>query len=138
VGAGRTGPQGDALAMALDGALAAPNAGAADGPPLSQSERDGLRLAIDQCWNRGALSLDAAQTSVSIRFTMDPNGIPDPASLRLDASDGGSPAAVQQAFEVGRRAILECGRGGYALPPEKYNRWRDTIVDFRPQGVSVN
>ncbi|MDO5632096.1 MAG: protein TolA [Paracoccus sp. (in: a-proteobacteria)] len=138
VGASRTEPQGDALAMALDRALGAPNAGATDGPPLSLSEREGLMVAINACWNRAMLSLDAAQTSVSVRFQMSMSGIPDQATLRLDASDGGSPAAVQQAFEVASRAILECGRGGYALPPEKYNRWREIIVDFRPQGVNVN
>lgn len=138
VGAGRTEPSGDALAMALDRVLSAPNAGAADGPPLTQSERDGIRVAINAHWNTGALSLEAAQTSVSIRFQMLPNGSPDPDTIRLDGSEGGSPAAVQQAFEVGRRAILMWGLEGHSLPPEKYNRWREMIVDFRPQGLTVN
>ena len=45
-------------------------------------------------------------------------------------------AAAAQAFESARRAIIRCGyqKDGYQLPIEKYARWRQTIIDFRPQG----
>ena len=42
---------------------------------------------------------------------------------------------IRQAFDVARRAILMCGRAGFALPSGKYGRWRDVVVDFRPDGV---
>ena len=105
------------------------------GQPLSISERDGFRTAIQQCWNVGALSLEAARMDVSVEFRMTPDGRPDPASLRMVDQRGGSQTAAQNAFEVARRAIIMCGRSGYELPPGKYGRWREVIVDFRPDGI---
>lgn len=107
---------------------------AANGPPLSQGEKDGFRVAVEQCWNRGSLSTEASQTTVSVRFSMAPDGTVEKGSLRMIGSDGGSDAAAKQAYEAARRAILMCERGGYKLPPEKYNRWKDVIIDFNASG----
>ncbi|SNT76599.1 hypothetical protein [Paracoccus seriniphilus] len=115
------------------------NLGAAPlGQPLSLSERDGFRTAIGQCWNVGALSLEAARMSISVEFRMGPDGRPDANSLRLVDLRGGSKHAAQNAFDVARRAILMCGRNGYPLPAEKYGRWQEVIVDFRPEGIGFN
>lgn len=139
VGAAQNEPGGDALAAGLDQALGVPGAEqVAGGPPLTAAEREGFRLAIKDCWNIGALSMEGAKTTVSIRFSMGPDGMPDPATMRLMGHSGGSPAGAQQAFEVGRRAIIGCAKGGYPLPPQKYARWKDVIVDFRPDGPAVN
>lgn len=139
VGAAQNEPGGDALVAGLDQALGVPGAEqVAGGPPLTAAEREGFRLAIKDCWNIGALSMEGAKTTVSIRFSMGPDGMPDPATMRLMGHSGGSPAGAQQAFEVGRRAIIGCAKGGYPLPPEKYARWKDVIVDFRPDGPAVN
>ncbi|WCQ98723.1 protein TolA [Paracoccus aestuarii] len=113
-----------------------PGQGVPMGDPLTLSERDGLRFAIQNCWNVGALSVEAAMMTVSVGFTLTPGGVPDQNSLRLAGYQGGSEAAAQQAFDVARRAILMCGRDGYPLPASKYGRWRDVVVDFRPDGVS--
>ncbi|MDO5371734.1 MAG: protein TolA, partial [Paracoccus sp. (in: a-proteobacteria)] len=133
----------DPLMQALNEALDLPGATedggggrAAMGPPLSQGEKDGLRLQIESCWNIGSLSREAQRTAVSVQFSMSPDGMPEPDSLRMIGFDGGSEAAAGQAFEAARRAILRCALqgGGFSLPAEKYARWRDTIIDFRPQG----
>lgn len=134
----------DPLMAALSEALDLPEGAGSDGgggraamgPPLSQGEKDGLRLRIEACWNIGSLSREAQRTSVSVQFSMTPDGMPEPDSVRLVESQGGSDAAAAQAFEAARRAILRCAMQGqgYDLPAEKYARWRDTIVDFRPQG----
>ena len=68
------------------------------GPPLSQGEKDGLRLRIEACWNIGSLSREAQRTSVSVQFSMTPDGMPEPDSVRLVESQGGSEAAAAQAF----------------------------------------
>ena len=107
---------------------------AADGPPLSQGEKDGFRVAVEQCWNRGSLSTEASRTTVSVRFSMARNGTVEKSSLRMIGHDGGSDAAAKQAYEAARRAILMCEKGGYKLPPEKYNRWSDVIIDFNASG----
>lgn len=107
---------------------------AASGPPLSQGEKDGFRVAVEQCWNRGSLSTEASRTTVSVQFSMAPDGTVEKGSLRMIGHDGGSDAAAKQAYEAARRAILMCERGGYKLPPEKYNRWKDVIIDFNASG----
>ncbi|RDW12931.1 protein TolA, partial [Paracoccus thiocyanatus] len=107
---------------------------AASGPPLSQGEKDGFRVAVEQCWNRGSLSTEASRTTVSVQFAMAPDGTVEKGSLRMIGHDGGSDAAAKQAYEAARRAILMCEKGGYKLPPEKYNRWKDVIIDFNASG----
>ncbi|QFG38037.1 cell division and transport-associated protein TolA [Paracoccus pantotrophus] len=107
---------------------------AASGPPLSQGEKDGFRVAVEQCWNRGSLSTEASRTTVSVQFSMAPDGTVEKGSLRMIGHDGSSDAAAKQAYEAARRAILMCERGGYKLPPEKYNRWKDVIIDFNASG----
>ncbi|QRZ13550.1 cell envelope integrity protein TolA [Paracoccus methylovorus] len=107
---------------------------AASGPPLSQGEKDGFRVAVEQCWNRGSLSTEASRTTVSVRFSMAPDGTVEKSSLRMIGHEGGSDAAAKQAYEAARRAILMCERGGYDLPAEKYNRWKDVIIDFNASG----
>lgn len=138
VGALQTGPQPDILASALDQALDVPGREDANGPPLSRSEIEAFRLAIDNCWNKGSLSREASAMTVSIRFSMAANGMPISDTIRLMDHQGGSPAGAQQAFDVGRRAIIGCAGAGYPLPPEKYNRWKDVIIDFRPDGIALN
>ena len=82
------------------------------------------------------MSREAQRVSVSVQFEMTRDGLPIEDSVELIGHDGGSDAAAAQAFQFARRAILRCAlqKGGYQLPPEKYARWRRTIVDFRPQG----
>ena len=105
-----------------------------DGPPLSQGEKDGFRVAVEGCWNRGSLSTEASRTTVSVAFSMTPDGRVDKGSMKMVGHDGGSAAAAKQAYEAARRAILMCEKGGYKLPTEKYNRWKDVIIDFNASG----
>lgn len=137
-------PDQDALAAALAEALGDPAPasdsapGASDAGPLSLSEREGFRLAINECWRVGSLSREAQGTSVTVAFSMSPDGMPEAGTMRLMGHSGGSPAAAQQAYEAAQRAVLNCAGTGYALPAEKYSRWKDVIIDFSPNGVGVN
>lgn len=107
----------------------------ASGPPLTQGEQDGLRLAVQQCWNVGALSSEALNTTVIIGFSMTPDAVPETGSLRMVRFSGGSEAAAQQAFDAARRAILRCGATGFGLPSEKYDHWRDIEMTFNPESM---
>ncbi|WP_299361429.1 protein TolA [uncultured Paracoccus sp.] len=127
--------------LPLDGAGAEGGGGRApSGPPLTQGERDGLRVAIQDCWNSGALSREATAVTVSVAFSMTPDGMPREDSVELIGSDGGPEQAVQQAFDVARRAIIRCGyqKEGYDLPVDKYGRWKDVIVDFSVAGSGIS
>ncbi len=133
-------PAEDALAGAIAEAVAeateAPSS-APTGPPLTQGERDGLRLAVSSCWNLGGLSTEAMRTTVTIALEMNRDGTPLTNSIRLIAFDGGSEAAARQAFEAGRRAIIRCARDGYDLPDEKFEQWREIEMTFNPDQMRL-
>ncbi|TCD15437.1 cell envelope integrity protein TolA [Oricola cellulosilytica] len=95
------------------------------GSELTQSEMDALRAQIQACWSPPA-ALDASSLKVSVRFKLDQAGMVD-GRPSVTASSGN-----QAADESARRAILICGQRGYKLPTEKYDAWRDVVVNFDP------
>ena len=112
--------------------------GLSQAQPLSLAERDAFRTALRQCWNEGALSVEASGMSVSVAFSMTADGRPIEASLRVAGHHGGSEAGADHAFQVARRAIMMCGGAGFPLPLDKYSRWRDVVVEFRPDGIGFD
>lgn len=135
----------DAVDAALEEAMSgevsdepAPGTGTADsGPPLTGGEKDGLIVAVKQCWNVGALSTDALRTVVTVGVSMSQDGKPDSGSIHMIGYEGGDEASAQQAYEAGRRAILRCAGDGYDLPPEKYDQWRDIEIVFNPEKMRL-
>jgi hypothetical protein len=125
------------LAEALGSAAEAPAAPAPLGPPLTQGEREALRVAVSRCWNVGSLSSEALATTVVVAVGMRPDGTPDAATIRLVSSEGGAGPAVRQAFEAARRAIIRCGAQGFPLPAEKYDRWREIEMTFNPEAMRI-
>lgn len=97
------------------------------GSELTQSEMDALRGQIQQCWNPPA-ALGAADLKVSVRFQLDQNGMIEGRPSVTGSS--GNRAADDSAV----RAILRCEQlnQGYKLPVEKYDAWRDVVVNFDP------
>jgi hypothetical protein len=132
----------DALAAALaaettdsgteDGGNTAPQ-----GPPMTAGEKDGLRVAVQKCWNVGALSTEALRVTVVVNVDLDREGKPDKTSIRMAGFEGGSEAAAKVAYEVARRAILKCGAKGFQLPPEKYEEWKELTLNFDPSGMRM-
>lgn len=138
----------DAVAAALAEALAeeaatedvAAAATASDlpvGPPMTAGEQDALRVAVQQCWNVGALSMEALRTTVTVAVSVGQDGVPDAGSITLVQSNGDSDTATRQAFEAARRAIIRCGARGFPLPPEKYEQWRNMELVFDPNGMRM-
>lgn len=135
-------PAAEAIAAALaevtaeysgveDGGNTAPQ-----GPPITSGEKDGLRVAVSACWivDTGSQSADV---TISISVAMNPDGTVVPGSLELIGAEGGSADAQRSAFEKARRAILRCEKGGYPLPPEKYEQWKDIVMVFNPDGMRL-
>ena len=111
--------------------------GAPSGPPMTAGERDALRVAVQQCWNVGTLSMEALRTTVTVGVSVGQDGVPDAGSISLVSSAGGSDTAVRQAFEAARRAIIRCGARGFPLPAEKYDQWRNMELVFDPNGMRM-
>ncbi|NOX74351.1 MAG: hypothetical protein GXP03_12285 [Alphaproteobacteria bacterium] len=106
--------------------------GVVAGPPLTKSEREGLRLAVQECWNVNSAS-DASRITVTVGLVMEKDGMPLISSIRRISASDGSKSAQGSAFEAARRAIIRCSKGGYDLPVEKYDRWRDIEITFNPE-----
>jgi hypothetical protein len=126
----------DALAEALGQSGTSSN-DTPQGPPLTAGEKDALRVAVQNCWNVGSLSSEALRTTVVVGVEMAETGKPVTSSIKMLSSSGGSGAAAKQAFEAARRAIIRCGSGGFDLPVEKYDHWRDIEMTFNPERMRI-
>ncbi|MCC6864230.1 MAG: cell envelope biogenesis protein TolA [Rhodobacteraceae bacterium] len=132
----------DAIAAAVADAATeettdAGEANAPSGPPMTGAETDAMRVAVQACWNVGALSMEALRTTVVVGFSVNQNGKPDAASIHLVSSDGGSDVSTGQAFEAARRAIIRCGSKGFPLPKDKYEQWKEIELVFDPNGMRM-
>ncbi|WP_083100953.1 energy transducer TonB [Pseudophaeobacter leonis] len=134
----------DTRDSAIEDALAAAIAGGGEGaapepagPPLTNGERDALRVSVSKCWNVGSLSSDALKTTVEVAVSLERDGRPKTGTIRLVSSSGGSSGAAQQAYEAARRAIIRCGARGFQLPAEKFDHWRDIVMTFNPEKMRI-
>lgn len=124
------------VAAALEAALGATEAPAvAAGPPMTGSERDSFRIAVNRCWNVDPGSI-AARVTVDVGFSLNRDGTVIGSEVRLLSSDGDQ-SATNIAFEAARRAILRCQSGGYQLPADKYDQWKDVVITFDPSGMRL-
>lgn len=105
------------------------------GPPMSGSEVEGLRIAINKCWNVGQLSSEALHTVVTLRVEMSEAG--KPTLVEMTGFEGGSEASAQRAFEAGKRAVMRCAGQGYDLDPDKYGQWNVLNLIFDPEGMRL-
>lgn len=111
-------------ALTLVGALALPQVAQA----LTRAEAQRLRSQVQACW-----LAQSGSPTVTVRFSLDRKGRPDASSLRMVARSAGSKQAAAKAFDAAKRAILRCGKDGYSLPVEKYEKWRDIELTFNPE-----
>ena len=107
------------------------------GPPLTGSEKEGLRVAVQQCWNTGSLSTEALRVTVVVGVSLAKDGKPNVGSITMLDYFDGDDAAARKAYEAARRAIIRCGTNGYKLPVEKYEQWRDIEMTFNPERMRI-
>jgi hypothetical protein len=104
---------------------------------MTAGEKDGLRVAVQACWNVGSLSSEALRVTVTVAVDLGQDGKPDVGSLTMTEYEGGSDGAARQAFEAARRAVIRCGANGFKLPPEKYEEWRSLELVFNPERMRI-
>ncbi len=105
------------------------------GPPLSGSEREGFRVAVQGCWNVDVGSTSSSVT-VTVAFNLTRQGRVD-GEVRLVGAEGGDSAAQTAAYQAARRAVLRCQSDGYPLPAEKYEQWKEVEMTFDPSGMRL-
>ena len=99
--------------------------------PLTETETGNLQAAIQTCWFRDPGSL-AEDVKLTIFMSLDRNGRVNPNSIKVVEISGGDEGAQEVAFRRAKIAIISCGKNGYKLPPNKYERWREIEVVFDP------
>ena len=99
--------------------------------PLTETETENLQAAIEACWLRDPGSL-AEDVKLTVLMALDRNGKVNPNSIQVIEISGGDENAQKVAFRRAKIAIISCGKNGYKLPPNKYERWREIEVVFDP------
>ena len=97
--------------------------------PLTQSELDGLRAAIQRCWALPAGYTAGKDFSAKVRARLAKNGRVSGKInvVSVTGFSGGSSFLVKNAVKV---AIQKCAP--YKLPAAKYEKWKDLEVTFYP------
>ena len=137
--------QAEADAAAIEQALQLATAEAADqpapvqstpslGPKLTVGEKDGLRLAVQKCWNVPAGLANAGELVVVVGVELARDGSLVGSPFNIEPAGDLAPG-FKQAFEAGRRALLRCQP--YKLPADKYEQWRNLEVVFNPKSMVV-
>lgn len=130
-------PASDPAAAAVAAAVAAAStASAQPGPPLTGSELNTFRVSVQGCWvvDQGSL---AASVTVTLAFELTRDGRVAGNEVIMIGNSGGTPAAVQAAYESARRAVLRCQSDGFPLPAEKYDQWRLVEMTFNPAEMRI-
>ncbi len=104
------------------------------GPKLTAGERDGLRLAVQKCWNVPAGLANAGELVVVVGVELARDGSLVGSPFNIEPAGDLAPG-FKQAFEAGRRALIRCAP--YDLPADKYEQWRNLEVVFNPKSMVV-
>ena len=126
-------------ARTCDSAALVPAATLAPGPedpvgePLTDSEKDGFKLALQRCWNVPAGLRDASNLRVVVGAALGASGDVINVSIRLIEPSPAPDGRFEQLFEATRRAIIRCSP--FDLPREKYAQWRNIEVVANPEGI---
>lgn len=122
----------DSLGAALDAAVAP----VAIVPPATGSKMEGFGASVIRCWNVDPGS-QAARVTMTVGFSLLPDGRVD-GDVRQVSALGGDADAIEIAFQAARRAILRCqSSGGYKLPADKYDQWKEVEVIFDQSGIRL-
>ena len=103
------------------------------GPPLSNSEKDGLKFAIQKCWNVPAGLRDANELKITVAAELGVDGSVIAGSLRMIEPATSPDARFDAAYRAARSALIRCSP--YSLPRDKYGQWRNIEVVFNPEGM---
>lgn len=104
-----------------------------EGALIPSSISEGLRRAIRDCWNVGALSTAGMRTVLTIGFSLDIDGSLRRETIKLVDAQSESEIATSRAFEAARRAII-CGlAANLEFPTESYSSWQNIEMRFDPE-----
>jgi outer membrane biosynthesis protein TonB len=95
---------------------------------MSQSELDALQGQIERCWNPPLGAIDADSLTVRLKFVLTRDGRVEG---RPEVINSSTSPFFRAAADSARRAVQRCQP--YQMPAEKYDTWRDVILNFDPR-----
>jgi type IV secretory pathway VirB10-like protein len=93
-----------------------------------------LKSQMSECWSPPAGAPHPERLVPRFRIQLNRDGtVARQPQLLAESSPSGDPFMVA-AVEAARRAIMTCGP--YRLPPDRYDQWKDSTVDFNPRDMA--
>jgi outer membrane biosynthesis protein TonB len=104
------------------------------GAALTASEIDLIRQQIERCWNIPEGARDDKDLVVEIRVFVDPDGNVRQAVI-LDQARLVNDPVFRAAADSARRALFNPQCRPLRLPPDKYEYWKEFVMDFSPKDL---
>jgi outer membrane biosynthesis protein TonB len=101
---------------------------------LTVSEEDLLRQQMRQCWNVPIGARDIENTSVEIYISVGPDRVLKEA-IPVDQARMNRDPFFRAVAESALRALHNPLCSPLALPPEKYDQWKEMIFNFNPRDM---
>jgi hypothetical protein len=100
---------------------------------MTAGEKDGLKFAIQQCWNVPAGLREAQELKITVAAELDGTGAVLDGSVRMIEPATPPDSRYDAAYRAARSALIRCSP--YDLPQDKYAQWRQIEVVFNPEGM---
>jgi hypothetical protein len=104
------------------------------GLKLTISEQDALRRQLEKCWNVPIGARDIQEMAVEIKMDINPDRTLRQAVI-LDENRYNRDSFFRAVADSAMRAIYNPACSPFALPPDKYETWKRTIVNFNPRDM---
>lgn len=124
-------PPSDVKDMKAKETAAAEGQNAPLGQKMTMSEEDALRRQLEGCWNVPFGAKDAEITSVEIFMVINPDRTLREAKI-VDMSRYNSDTFFRALADSALRAVRNPLCSPFQLPPDKYDLWKTTTVNFNP------
>jgi len=106
------------------------------GEGLSPSESQAVLNQLRRCWRVDMVSKNALDRVVTMRVQIRQNGFLNQGTISL-VSPIPVPSEYQIAVDRARTALQDLRCQPFALPPQKYNAWREILIRFDPAQMSI-
>ena len=99
---------------------------------VTVSEEEALRAQLAKCWNVLAGAKYAENLIVEVRVVVNPDRTVNSAKVINEGRNAGNPH-YRAAADAALRALRNPRCSPLALPPEKYESWKVTVIRFDPR-----
>ncbi len=101
---------------------------------LTIGEMDAVKQGLMPCWNIPIGAKNAQDLVVEVRVLMNPDRTVQRATI-MDQSRYNRDSHFRAAAEAALRALRNPRCAPLQLPPDKYEQWKTTVIEFNPQNM---